>query len=473
MWLEIHRPELRDDSASERVFAIGNQVGDVARAIYDDGTGSLVDIDELGFERAFQYSVDLLVASAGPVFEAGFKAGGALAFADVMIPSASGKSWSMIEVKSSTSVKDYHRDDVAVQSYVAKAQGLELDSVKLAHVNNAFVYQGDGDYHGLLAEADLTSEAMSRHAEVEEWITGAQQTVALKDEPEVATGCHCEKPFACPFKAHCFADKEQVEFPLSSLPRIGSSKRDSLESAGYFDLREVPDAHLNDQQRRVKHHSISGEAYFDQQGASACLSGLGFPAYFLDFETIMFGVPIWKGTRPYQQIPYQFSLHRVGGKGETEHTEFLDLTGNDPSERMAQCLVDQCGVSGPVFAYNASFEIRVMRELATRFPDYADGLHAIIDRVLDLLPVARDYYYHPDQHGSWSIKAVLPCACPDLSYGDLVGVADGNMAGDAYLEAIDPGTNAVRKKQIDYQLREYCKLDTWAMVRLWQFFRGV
>jgi hypothetical protein len=433
-WLEIHRPELRDDSASAMVFQIGHQVGDVARSIYDpEGRGVLIDIEALGHGEALARSAVLLRDSQTPVFEAGMVAGGALAYADVMLPNISDGTlrWKMIEVKSSTGVKDYHRDDIAVQTFIATSAGVRLSSVSLAHVDSTFVYQGD--YQGLLKEVDLTDEAFSRSDEVESWIADAQATAAMPDEPEVATGPHCNDPFTCGFCAYCNRDKVWPEYPLSSLPRFGSSKQALMEQLGIDDLRNVPDEHLSALQALVKKYTTDGTVFFDAEGAAADLAPHGLPAYFLDFETAMFAVPIWKGTRPYQQIPFQFSLHILDEGGTLQHHGFLDLSGDDPSLACALSLIGLCGDRGPVFAYNAGFECSVMRELAGRFPELAAPLEAIIARVVDLLPIARNRYYHPSQHGSWSIKAVLPAAIPGLSYDQLDGVQDGSMAIAAYM----------------------------------------
>lgn len=475
LWLEVHKPELRDDSASEAVFQIGSEVGDVARAIYDpEAKGELIDINVLGFEEAFSRSETLLREGLAVVCEAGFRADGALAFADIMIPEGCGDTlkWNMIEVKASASVKDYQRDDVAVQMFVAEAAGIPLVSASLAHINNQFVYNGDGNYEGLFTEITLTAEAKERQGEVREWLDGAHAIVATDEEPEVAVGAQCEDPFSCPFLSYCNRDKPVAEYPLSALPRLSRTKREALEAIDIHDLRDVPDDWLTANQQSVKELTRRGEAWFDAEGAVSDLAGLGSPAYFLDFETVMFPVPIWKGTRPYQQIPFQFSLHRVDESGQVRHEEFLDLSGNDPSEEIARALVEQCGDFGPVFAYNAGFEKRVMRDLAARFPDQEEELEAIIARVVDLHPIAKKRYYHPDQHGSWSLKAVLPAICPDLSYGDLEGVADGGAAADAFREAIADVTPSERQNQIKQELLKYCHLDTLALVRLWEVFRG-
>lgn len=475
LWLEVHRPDLRADSAAtETSFQIGHQVGDLARKIYDpDGRGALIDVQAEGFNRAFERSAELMHSSQ-PIFEAGFSAGGALCFADVMLPDQKdGKPvWHMVEVKSSTSVKDYHRDDVAVQAFVAQSAGVQLESIALAHIDSSWVYPGNDDYQGLLTENDLTAEAFARTEEVKGWIAQAQSVAVETVEPTVETGDQCSTPFDCGFYGYCSINDPKPEYPIYWLPRFSSARRKELAAEGVFDLREVSDDVLNDVQRRVKDCTLDNEVYFDAEGAAADLASLSLPAYFLDFETIQFAVPIWKGTRPYQQITFQFSLHTLGATGTLDHTDFLDLSGDDPSEPFAEALIAACGNDGPVYVYCAGFETARIRELAARYPHLSEPLIAINERVVDLLPIARDRYYHPSQEGSWSIKKVLPAVVPELRYDALDGVQDGGMAMEAFLEAIHPETSKERKTQLEQQLLTYCKLDTYAMVRLWQVFAG-
>ena len=265
----------------------------------------------------------------------------------------------------------------------------------------------------------------------------------------------------------------QAEYPVQWLPgALRKELKTLIEHDGVIDMRHIADELLNEHQQRVKAHTLAGTTYFDGPGAAADLSSHKLPALFLDFETIQFAVPIWKGTRPYQQIPFQFSLHRLGRNGSLEPQSFLDLSGNDPSKGFAEALIGACGERGPVFVYNAGFETARIRELAERFPRLKRSLLDINERVVDLLPVARHRYYHPSQQGSWSIKKVLPVVAPDLSYADLDGVQDGGMAMKAFMEATANQTAASRKTQIKQQLLDYCALDTLAMVRLWQFFSG-
>ena len=475
LWLEIHKPELREDSEStEASFRVGHAVGEVARRLYDPkGKGVLIDPKAEGFSAALKHSTALLESSQ-PIFEAGFSANGALAFADVMLPvTKKGRpEWRMVEVKSSTKVKDYHRTDVAIQAFIAKSAGVPLASISVANIDNTFVYAGDNEYKGLLKESDLTEEAFGRQGEVKEWIAEAQTVAGKTKEPKRATGKHCSDPYECGFLSYCQSQEPQAKYPVEVLPRRGKALQTYIDDKNITELRDAPDELLNDTQLRVKKHTLAGKPFFDAKGAAAALAAYKLPARFLDFESIQFAVPIWKGTRPFQNIPFQFSVHRLSRTGTVEHKPFLDLSGNDPSRQLAEALIDACGEREPVFVYNAAFEKACITGLAERFPRLKRPLLTINERIVDLLPVAQRHYYHPDQEGSWSLKAVLPAVVPDLSHDALDGVQDGGMAMDAFLEAIHKDTPPARKLKIERELLEYCRLDTFAMVRIWQVFAG-
>ena len=476
LWLEMNAPALRQDSqTTQAAFNVGHRVGDIARQIYDpEGRGHLIDLTALGFEAAFTQTAAHLKTPA-PLFEAGFSAKNTLAFADVMLPlgQTAGDGWRMVEVKSTGRLKTYHRDDAAIQAYVARAAGVDLRAIAVAHINTRWVYSGDGNYQGLLREHDLSEEAFSRENEVAEWVAEAERIAAQKNPPEIAPGLQCNSPYDCGFLAHCTAHQTPAEYPIHWLPRLSKTQKAIWDAAGVKDLRDMPaDARLTSDQIKVKTHTLAQTVFFDVKGAIRDFAGVKLPAYFLDFETVQLPVPIWAGTRPYQQICFQFSLHRLSRSGKLEHTAFLDLSGQDPSRPFAEALLAACGRQGAVFVYNAGFEKTCIQKLAERFPDLAEGLLAINQRVFDLLPVARRRYYHPDQKGSWSIKAVLPAAIPTLRYDDLEGIQDGHMAMAAYAEAIETETPINRKETIREQLLKYCELDTYAMVRLWDFLSG-
>jgi len=476
LWLEVKHPELLEDSSITKVaYQVGNHVGELAQDIYDpDNKGTLINPQEEGFKSAFARTAQL-IQKRKPIFEATFSAKGALALADIMLPANKRGQikWEMIEVKSSTQVKNYHRDDVAIQAYIAKHSGVDLKAIKLACIDNTFVYKGKGNYQGLLKEEDLSNEAFSREAEVEGWINQAHKVIRKRKEPTMDTGSHCSQPYTCGFYEHCSKNEEHAEFPVQWLPRIQAKNlKTKIVASKIIELRDIPDELLNKIQKRVKDHTLSGKTYFDKQGAKSDLSGYKQPAYFLDFESIQFAVPIWKGTRPYQQLIFQYSLHKLDRSNKISHKEFLDISGKDPSLAIAKALVKDCGKIGPVFVYSQAFEKTRIKELAERFPKLRKQLLAINERIVDLLPIARKHYYHPSQHGSWSLKKVLPAIAPDLKYSDLDGVQDGGMAMEAYLKAVDTETSATEKKVIYQQLLKYCELDTFALVRIWQYFTG-
>lgn len=476
LWLEMHRPDLRQDSiATQASFDVGHHVGAIARRLYDpEGRGQMIDLQLEGVDAAIGRSTQLLALSH-PIFESGFAAGGALAFADVMLPTRrrGQRAWRMIEVKSSTRVKGYHRDDAAIQAFVATGAGVNLASVELAHVDSAWTYPGADDYRGLLVENDLTEEALSRAEEVKTWISGARTVVRMTSEPVKRSGKHCQSPNECGFLSYCQSAEPKAEYPVHWLPRIRTKAfKVLIDDEGLTDLRQIPNELLNERQLRVKTATLSGEFYFDSRNAASDLSAHKLPAYFLDFETIQFVVPTWKHTRPYQRIPFQFSVHRLSRFDKLSPQAFVDLSGNDPSTAFAESLIGACGDHGPVFVYNAGFEKSRIKELAERFPRLDRALLAINERIVDLLRIAEQRYYHPSQQGSWSIKKVLPAIAPDLRYDALEGVQNGGLAMEAYREAISSQTTANRKAQIKQQLLDYCALDTLAMVRMWKLFAG-
>lgn len=476
LWLEVHRPQLREDSkTSQAIFKTGHEVGELAQRLYDpQGDGNLIDLRQEGVVNAINRTGRLLGGDK-PIFEAGFAAEGGMAFADVLLPmQVEGKpGWRMVEVKSSTSVKAYHLDDIAIQTCVARAAGVRLGQVSLAHIDANWVYQGEGDYRGLLIENDLTEQAFARDDEVREWLDQAHAVANMGNAPEVAPGLQCAEPFSCGFIAYCQQQQAVVEYPVTWLPRIQSQVlKTYIRKHAVTDMRDVPDALLNERQRLVRDCTLQDECFFDEVGAQQDLARYPLPAYFLDFETIQFGVPRWTGTRPFQSVPFQFSLHHLDASGTLSHETFLDVSGHDPSLNFAQSLVAMCAADTPIFVYNSGFEGRRILDLADRFPALRDQLLAVKSCLVDLLPVAQARFYHPSQRGSWSLKKVLPAVASSHRHDQLIGVQDGDMAMQAYLEAIDESTTAVRRQEIRDQLLAYCALDTLAMVEIWGKFVG-
>jgi hypothetical protein len=252
------------------------------------------------------------------------------------------------------------------------------------------------------------------------------------------------------------------------LPRLGGQGA-VLRGQGVRDLRDIPDsASLSAIQRRVLEVTKSGWAVLSAE-AGAVINALPWPRGYLDVETLAPAVPEWAGTRPYQQVPVQWSCHREEADGTCRHYEFLAEGEADPRRAFAESLAAGLSGSGPVLVYNAGFEKRVLKETAEAFPDLAGELEAISGRVFDLLPLARKHYYHPEMRGSWSLKSVLPTVAPELVY-DTLAVSNGLAAQAAFQNMLALPKGSAEREDLRRHLLEYCRLDTWALVVLTRFF---
>jgi len=463
LWLEINRPELVVyPPSTQRLFGMGHQVGEVARDLQPGGV--LIEPPTLG--EALRETARLLAHPGDlALFEATFSHGGVLVRADLLL--REGGVARMVEVKSATEVKPYHLDDSAVQTWVVRGAGVPLARVALACIDRGFVYAGNDDYHGLLRETDVTAQVDELVAQVPDWIAGCQATLA-DEMPGHGIWAGCTIPFACPFIPFC--SEGLPEYPVSLLPG-GQVVADQLVAAGYDDLRLVPEHWaFGDLHRRVWQATRTGRPDYVPQ-AAAHLAALPFPRFYLDFETIQFAVPVWAGTRPWEQLPFQWSCHVERAPGELEHREFLDTSGEPPMRSCADTLIAALGVEGPIFVYSA-FEKGVLAGLSARFPSLEGPLAALTDRLVDLLPVTRAAWYHPAMKGSWSIKDVLPTVAPELDYADLGEVHDGTAAQAAFAEAVHPDTPAQRADELAHGLLAYCAQDTLALVRLRRFLSG-
>ena len=252
---------------------------------------------------------------------------------------------------------------------------------------------------------------------------------------------------------------------------LGGNKERLFElmHAGYGDVRDVPETELeSDTQRRIWQQSRLGEPYVGAE-LRELVRSLPFPRYYLDFETLAPAVPIFAGTRPFEALPFQWSCHIETALKQLAHAEFLDLSFAPPMRELAERLLATLGSAGPILVYTP-YERRVIQSLATRYADLAAPLVALAERIVDLHPPTRRYYYHPDMQGSWSIKAVLPTVAPELSYSALGAVRDGLAAQNAYVEAIAPATSVARRAALRQALLDYCRQDTLALARLVEFF---
>ena len=467
--LEINRKELAHYSKStEAAFALGHEVGDMAIQLYGQNGGTFIEYNGGNFAGALKQTTELMSSmSRTPVFEATLQYEGVLVREDVLLPSSENgnDTWRIVEVKASTKLKPEYVQDCAVQAWVHLGAGHPLGSISLAHINNRFVYPGDDNFEGLIVENELTEHVFELLPSVPIWVEAAREAV-VGPMPDVPVGQHCTKPYACPFIDYCWPNASC--YPISGL---GGSKKQlgTWVMDGYRDICDVPSSEITSE-TQLRIHRVTMEGVPELlPGAKAFVDSLAYPRFYLDFETAGPAIPMWPGTRPYQALPFQWSCHIERAPGVMEHAEFLDLSGEPPMRALAEQMITDMETSGPVLMYT-SYERGVIEGLATMFPDLADALHDIVNRLVDLHPVTRANYYHPDMLGSWSIKAVLPTIAPDMDYAQLEGIQEGMGASAAYLEAIDPSTGDERKEEIRRELLMYCKHDTKAMVQLVEFF---
>ena len=463
LYLKVHHPELSTPTVSPMMIT-GEVVEQHARLEFP----SAVSIQYHGNSDPFQQTMKLMAEeSVNAIFQAALRYDDVEVYLDVL--QRQGNTWNLVEIKAASGVKDHHIDDVTIQAWTALKSGLSIKSFNLMHINAGFVYQGDHDYSNLFVVEDVTDKVKAHLSFIDGYIDQARQIVT-GTQPDIHVGSHCNNPHPCEFKSFCEA--HDAKFPVSLLPNGYKVAREMI-AQGIYDLRDVPvEALKSETHLRVRNITVHGEPELDTQVAYI-LSELGYPRYFLDFECIQFAIPVWLNTRPYQQIPFQFSCHVQHEDGDLVHEEFLDVTGLDPRRQFAEALVAICGKIGPVVVYNQSFEKRIIKDLAEQFEDLSEALQAINARIFDLLPLVKNHYYHPDMKGSWSIKKVLPCLVPELSYETVGDVQDGTQAQQAYLQIYDAKLDSREQERLIQDMKAYCALDTLAMVKIMERLRGV
>ena len=465
LWLEIHKPdELEFSQDTQNAFNIGHKVGEAAQSQFPEG----ILIGHHWDMKLALAQTEAQLSSPGPItlFEATFQAGGVLIRADVLRRDDNNE-YRLIEVKASTGVKDYHLTDCAIQLWVLEQQGFKVNAVELSHINNQFVYQGDYDYAGLFTFADVTELACDLQPGIPELVSDLKEVLA-STEPRIDMGEQCNNPFDCPFNGYCAGP--QPDMPVTWLPGGRTAALNLIED-GYADIREIPEGHLDNKVREwVRNVTVSGIPDL-KPGAAKALKDIGWPRYYFDFETLNPAVPVFRGTRPYEAHAFQWSCHIEHENGDLEHREFLADGREPPTRSCAEALVQNLGSTGPILVYS-HYERTTLNNLADLYPDLRTSLEAVKCRLVDLLPITRANYYHPDMRGSWSIKKVIPTIAPELDYANLDIVSEGSQAQIAFMEMIEADENPKRKEALKVALLDYCRLDTLAMVKLANFMEG-
>jgi len=468
LWLGVHAGELAApvDAAKQAVFDVGNEVGARAHELFPGGV--LVDEDYRDHRAAAARTERLLEDESVPaIFEAAFTHDGVRIRIDVLERLPDGR-WGLREVKSTASAKDVHLPDVAVQLHVLEGCGFEVASVELVHIDSSYVRGEDGiEWPRFFARADLTADARAALPEVRAALPRLHATLARGEAPDVAPWRHCHDPYECEFIGHCH--RELPDDRILGLRGLREAKAEELRAMGVERIRDIPeDFPLSEIQRRIRAGVIE-RVPFVADGLEAALDYASLPALYLDFETVAPAIPIWPGTRPFQAIPFQWSLHHQREDGSLEHHEFLAVAdgATDPRRHFAESLlfVLEARPDLSILVYSG-YERRILRELAEALPDLAPRLRAMCDRLVDLLPIVRAHVYPPEFRGSFSIKSVAPALAPGFGYADLDDVAGGDEAQRAFGRLVRGGLDPAEAERIHEALRAYCQRDTLAMVEL-------
>jgi hypothetical protein len=457
------------DASTIHRFDQGHLVGSLAQRLYPNG----ITIDwELGFDEVLRRTQQSLAARR-PIFEAAFSFEGAFTRADVLVPVGK-RQWDVVEVKSASNLKDQHLDDVAFQRHVYEGAGLAVRRCYLAFVDTSYVREGEVDPESLFKIVNVTREIGPIVPRVARRVRRLLKVIGGATCPEVEVGRHCYAPYTCPLEEECWAFLP--ERSVLSLRR-GGDRPWTLLSKGVLRLADIPSRFpLTDKHRLQVRCARSGKRHVDRDALRRFLDRLEYPLHFLDFETAAVAVPLWSSSRPYEQVPFQYSLHvqrQPGGK--PRHVSFLAKGQGDPRPRLLASLRRRLGSEGSIVAHHASFERQVLAACAAHFPDEADWIEAALRRVIDLEePFRKFVYYHPDQEGSTSLKLVAP-AVAGASYDDLA-IADGQTAAQRFLVAEHGECPRGERTAVRQALKDYCCRDTEVMVqiveRLRRIFRG-
>lgn len=431
LWWKVHEPEapeLQPDIVLQDRFDQGRQVTAIARRQYPEAAAEATFVDGDVAVR-----VDLLEAAPG---------GGS----------------NLIEVKSSSSLKDEHIPDAAIQRYVVGNAGVDVARVDVMHLNSEFRHPDHGE---LLVRSEVTERVQALLPEMPALV--AEQLRVLQGPlPDVPVGLHCWQPRACPFFDRCWpGDRDHIR----RLHRAYKTDTVQRMQRGIHSLRDLPPTEkLNEIQRRQL-RAIAEERLIVEPGLAAALGPFGADRVgHLDFETIQRAVPVWVGQKPWEQTAVQFSYHEIRPDGSSTHEEYLAEGPDDPRAEIADRLIAVTANADRIVHFS-HFEKTRIKALAEQVPERADELMAIAAKLVDLLPVVQHYVYHPEFRGSFSLKQILTPLVPQLTYDDLV-IVDGLRASVEIARLLFFADKVKDRAKTRQDLLDYCERDTWATVKL-------
>ncbi|MXV77674.1 DUF2779 domain-containing protein [Candidatus Poribacteria bacterium] len=475
LWNEVKHPNRAADTSisQKRKFDQSKEVGILARDHFTNG----VLIDAIDPLVSVEQTAEAIERGDSCIFEASFIFNDVLVRCDIIQKDSN--SWNIIEVKASTvnqTVKDSrivkveYLHDLAIQKYVLAGHGLSISKTKLMLIDSKeCVYP---DLGNLFIIEDATEQVNQLMGDVPSNVETFKTIINGNDEPQVLIGDQCKKPYTCPFKeTYCWMDVPQKS--IFTIPGLRWNKKGELIERGIFSLEDVPDDFaLSEKQRTYVNSVIDEQPVIDIPAVQRLLSDLEYPVHFFDFETDNPPIPRFEEVRPCQHFPFQYSCHVLKSDGSATHYEYLHTDTSDPRRPLLESLFNHISPSGSVVVFNATFERLRLNELTVSFPEYSSELESIINRLWDQLDIFKNHYMHPDFCGSNSLKDVLPVLVPSLSFKNLDVVHDG-LEAQALWDLMINTTSESKQSDMIEHLKEYCKLDTLAMLEIHKVLCGL
>ncbi len=474
-WIKIHKPEVYKkyplSSFELNIIDTGNQIDELARGLFPNGV--LVE------SRDDTELTKKLMASKTPViYQPVFATDKFITASDIFVWNDKTNLYDLYEVKSSTSSEEgggrkteEYLIDMAFQKNILNELGVQIGTLNLIRLNKEYLRSGDLNLRELFLTENFTDQVNDKLLEIRHKMDAAYELLSSESEPKG----HCD----CILKgwnSHCttsgYSNHDLPEYPVHAIARIHKKKLIELVDSNVLDINDVPDDfELSDNQRRQVNTAQSGKEYIDRDGISEFLQTMKYPLAFLDYETYPSAIPKYNGHRPYQQIPFQFSLHVINSHGdELTHYDFIYTDQGCPDESFAKALQEHLPKTGSVVVWSQKFEKGINEQLGECLPTYKDFMKEINDRVVDLMiPFfgKTTMYDHPEFKGSASIKYVLPALVPHLSYKKM-HIQEGGTASDTWNRIVS-GEYSKEEKDMKIQaLKDYCHLDTLAMVEIWK-----
>ena len=472
LWLDKYKPEVAVPTARDMVLENGTKVGELARGLF----GDYINID---FNKDLNVMIEETLKSLknkpNIITEASFNYENNFCSVDILKNDVDGIE--IYEVKSSTYIHNIYLDDASYQYYVLKNLGLNVKSVNIVYLNKEYYRSGELEINKLFNIKNITDIAIQKQNEIKNKIEEVNKYMLENNEkePEKDIDIYCFKPYECLYWQYC--SRHLPKNNIFDIRIMHKDKKFELYKRGIINFEDVVNENINQKYLEQVIFEVNNKPpKIEKEKIKEFMGQLTYPLYFLDFETFQLAIPEFDGTNPYMQIPFQYSLHYVDDiNGKLHHKEFLAKSGIDPRRELAERLVEDIPKDVCVLAYNMSFEKTVIKKLANYYQDLHDDLMKIHDNIKDLMiPFYNRNYYVKEMKGSYSIKYVLPALFPDdpeLDYHNLPVVHNGGEASDAFLSLAS--LSKEEQEKIREGLLVYCKLDTFAMVKIWEKLKEV